>query len=577
MSISSTTTCVRSLLASPAVGDRARFAPIIEALGQRWTERSLKTGELDHNNPYTLGQLLPVLRRMSAGAPALLPDAIAALREAAGNPGVSLGGFPPNGFLTWWALVALESWGERDSQQCAPSLDWSAGELYRQLSLFTAQDDEADAYQLGYNLLIQRRFRRETTRDSVVAAALRALFAAQLETGIWEKKEPLLNYGASGDAYPFAFELLNALLREFQDAQTLLAEHEPALDRAVSWAQRNAYRVDVSLWRSGNLADNKEPESWATAEVYLFLQNYRTYLAGRILSLVMRETGRGHPARRPNPGSFTKLYQPSVELDGASGVLVGELLGERMLAPLQIASSAEQPYSLARNPRRKNLVRSGIFFGPPGTGKTTYAKAVAGYLGWPLLTITPADFAAEGLLLIPTVTRRLFDQLIELEDVVIFFDEMEELMRDRDGGGTFEQRFLTTSFLPALQDLRDNARCVYLVATNNVKAIDMAARAPRRFDFQIQIRPPCVEEKRRMLKCDYPDAYNAETLEEFSRVEVQKKIEWATLRETGDVFQRIVGGASARDALQTLTPALNGQIETLVKEAQEHNSFARVA
>src|ERR1700680_1462790 len=125
MSISSTTTCVRSLLASPAVGDRARFALILEALGQRWTEQSLKTGELAHNNPYTLGQLLPVLRRMSADAPALLPDAIAALRGAVGNPGVSLGGFPPNGFLTWWALVALESWGERDPQQCALSLDWS--------------------------------------------------------------------------------------------------------------------------------------------------------------------------------------------------------------------------------------------------------------------------------------------------------------------------------------------------------------------------------------------------------------------------------------------------------------------
>jgi ATPase family associated with various cellular activities (AAA) len=570
ISISSTTTCVRSLLASPAVGDHADFTPVVGRIEERYSKGELTTTGLDHNNLYTLGQLLPTLRRMVGDdeRPELVDDAVQILHKALGKEGVRLRDFPPNGFLTWWALVALDSWGEVDLKKCKRSLDWSTRELYRQLSLFTAEDDEADAYQLGYNLLIQRRFCRGETRDSVLVAALRALFGAQLETGIWEKKEPLFTYGASGDAYPFAFELLNAILREFQDAQASLVEHERALDQAVSWAERNAYQRGSSLWRSGHLADGKEPESWATAEVYFFLQNYRAYLAGQIFALMLRETGRGHSARIPNPGSFANLYQPRVRLDGAEP-LIGDLLKDRLLEPLLLSASAERRYSLARNPKRESLVRSGIFFGPPGTGKTTYAKAIARYLGWPLLIITPADFAAEGMLLIPTVARRIFDRLIELQDMVLFFDEMEELMHKRDGDGSFEQRFLTTSFLPALQDLRDNATCVYLVATNNFDDLDEAARAPRRFDFQFLVGPPAYSEKVRMLETDFPKAHKKTTLSEIKLAKA--KIEHATLRETRDLYRRIADGTPAREAIEGLTPMLEDRAQELEEEAKNNS------
>jgi ATPase family associated with various cellular activities (AAA) len=576
LSISSATTCVRSLLASSAIGDRADFSPVLNALEERNRERKLTTGDLPNNNPYTLGQLLPTLRRMvtDSARPTLVDDAVTALEQVLGNDGVSIDDFPANGFLTWWALVAVASWGELDLAKCAPSLDWSEQELYRQLSLFTAEDDEADVYQLGYNLLIQRRFRRDKTKDSVVAAGLRALFGAQLKTGIWEKKEPLFTYKTSSDAYPFAFELINAVLTEFQDSQAFLIEHEPALDQAVGWAERNAYQTDDPMWRSGHVADNADPESWATAEVYFFLQNYQSYLARRILALVLRETRRGRRAHRPNSSSFTGLYQPTVKLDDEEP-LVGDLIRTRMLEPLKLADGPEQRYSLARNPERNSLVRSGIFFGPPGTGKTTYARAIAEYLGWPLLTITPADFAAEGMLLIPTVARRIFDRLVELEDVVIFFDEMEELMHTRDdGAGTFEQRFLTTSFLPSLQDLRDNATCIYLVATNKVQSLDPAARAPRRFDFQFQVRPPAFAEKLRMLASDFPAADTEETRLELNRE--KEKVEWATLRETRDLFRRIEAGAAPRDAVAALAPSLRDEAAELDEDAK-NNSFGAAA
>ena len=574
LSLTSTATCVRSMLASPVVADQAAYTAILDHLQSRFEAEDLKTGSLEHGNPYTLGQLLPTLRRITpdGATPDLIPFAIERLRSATAATGVRIAPFPANAYLTYWSLVALDSWGGLNHGQAA-SLDWAESQLYRQLALFASADDEADAYQLGYCLLIQRRFRRDALKDSVNAAALASLFGALLPGGLWEKKERLFSYGSHGDAYPFTFELLNAILREFADAPEFLVAHETALERAAGWARRNAYGGDVPLWRSGHLADNAEPESWATAEIYYFFLNYHAYLADRILSGVMRETGRGRFARPPDNGSFQRLYQPAVVLpEDPDEPLLGDLLVERMLDPLRSPTSGRSQFSLARHPRRRSAPRSGIFFGPPGTGKTTYASAIASYLGWPLLTITPADFAAEGMLLIPTVGRRLFDRLLELEDTVVFFDEMEELMRTRAGeAGTFEQRFLTTSFLPALQDLRDQASCIYLVATNNFDELDEAARAPRRFDFQLQVRPPSFSEKLRMLERDFSAEAGAAVLDELTRA--REKVAWATLREARAKFRELVGDPTeARDLLEQWTPTLFARKDELETEA-ENNSF----
>ncbi|MGH9157921.1 MAG: ATP-binding protein [Acidimicrobiales bacterium] len=140
-------------------------------------------------------------------------------------------------------------------------------------------------------------------------------------------------------------------------------------------------------------------------------------------------------------------------------------------------------------------------FGPPGTGKTTYVGKIAEYLGWPLVVLDPSDFAQEGLPLIATVASRVFSELLELEDTVILFDEMEPLMHSRtDAGGSFEQKFLTTSLLPKLQELADRAACLFLVATNHLETVDQAALRPGRFDFRLQIMPPAYEEKLRLAR-----------------------------------------------------------------------------
>jgi hypothetical protein len=575
LSISSTATCIRSLLLSPEIGPNAEYGVVLGELETRAANKRLNTRGLRHGNVYTLGQLLPTLRRMvpdGSQDPPYLGWAVNRLQREIQRNGVRVEGqdFPANGFLTYWALVALDSWDRLDTKRAEPSLSWSQEELYRQLALFGAGDDEADPYQLGYNVLIQRRFQSQTLKDSVLASALESLFKAMLPGGLWEKKEPLFRYGGAGDAHPFTFELLNAILTEMRDAADLLAPHEEKLEQAVHWATRNAYGGDLRHWRSGHLAHNKAPESWATAEVYCYLQNYRGFLAERILVEVLRATGRGRAARAPYPRAFSELYQPPVKLDKQERLL-GEVLSDDMLASLLVQGT--QLFSLARNPLRKKLPRSGIFFGPPGTGKTTYAAAIARYLGWPLITITPADFAAEGLLLLPTVGRQLFDRLLEVEDAVIFFDEMEELMHNRSDGASFEQRFLTTSFLPSLQDLRDRASSIYIVATNNFEDLDPAARAPRRFDFQLAVLPPAFEEKLRLIGSQFNDQIPDEVTTAIDGH--REQITWATVGETADLAKKLVAApANAKPTLEQFAPVLFQDRTAWEKEVQ-YNTFHR--
>lgn len=250
----------------------------------------------------------------------LIEEATDRLRLEVGRDGVSmtLSGepdapprFPPNGYLTYWALGSLADWNALDGEAALPSLRWSEMELYRQIALFAAGNEErSDVYQLGYNLLVQHRFNRIGLGDSLVDLCLRTLFSAQLERGVWEKRNPLFRFGDRGEAYCFSFELLSTLLRQFRDESELLVPNESHLATASAWAERNAIsRYGPPVWRSGLVVEERKPESWATAEINAFLQLYASYLRWRIETVVLEQFD-GQPGLPADPHAFEGLYQP---------------------------------------------------------------------------------------------------------------------------------------------------------------------------------------------------------------------------------------------------------------------------
>lgn len=584
-SIASTASCIRALYLYPAFTSRDTidFSPLLEQMERRFKDGELKSSGLKHCNPFTVGVLLPALKQIGARPDSeLVLGCIRALKKDAAKPGVSIDGYPPNGYLTYWALRSLDAWSELDDE-AQPSLDWSTREFQEQINLFTSRDEESDAYQLGYNLLIQERFSKHPPRASIRDLGLQTLFSAQLDRGVWEKKDPLFVYGNYGDAYGFTFELLATLLHEYSRYPDVLAPYEPQLEKAFGWIQRNVMRTDVpesriAVWRSGNRVDDRRPESWATAEIYSFLRFYEGHLSSRIQTIVQRNLSHGLPSGQPNPEAFSSLYLPVVVLPNRKGEVfkLDSLLKEKVLDPLRVHNDP-LTYSLVRSTHPEHTYRSGILFGPPRTGKTSLVKEVARYLGWPLIILDPSDFVKDGLPLIHSVTSRIFKQLEELEDCVIFFDEMEELMRRRDAQylNSFEQRVLTTSLLPKWQELHDRAQCLFFVATNYLDVIDEAAKGPGRFDFWLQVLPPSIDEKRRMIEESIQSAsVRTQLLHDLESIE--NKLTWATTLEMRRLINELERpGSDVTAVLLKFEPRLirDDNERKKVEDEMHNNSF----
>jgi len=151
--------------------------------------------------------------------------------------------------------------------------------------------------------------------------------------------------------------------------------------------------------------------------------------------------------------------------------------------------------------------RSAIFFGPPGTGKTTLVSGLADAIGWKYIEIHPSHFVSEGLPNVQQTADGIFGKLMEVDHAVILFDELDELVRERDIEPDQFGRFLTTSMLPRLAELWTARKVLYFVATNHIEYFDRAVTRSGRFDAVIFLSPPTFEAKKNRVLDVLSDKY----------------------------------------------------------------------
>lgn len=168
--------------------------------------------------------------------------------------------------------------------------------------------------------------------------------------------------------------------------------------------------------------------------------------------------------------------------DAVSGMqLEKDLLEERLVVPLSRPDLAD----------RFGVVppRAVMLFGPPGTGKTTFAKAVASRLDWPFVELFPSRLSGEpgGL---AAALRQTFEVIGELEHAVVFIDEVEEIAARRGGEPPSPMQGVTNELLKLVAEFREREGRLLICATNFVRALDAAFLRHGRFDYVIPIGLP---------------------------------------------------------------------------------------
>ncbi|MEK7663598.1 MAG: GNAT family N-acetyltransferase, partial [Actinomycetota bacterium] len=174
-----------------------------------------------------------------------------------------------------------------------------------------------------------------------------------------------------------------------------------------------------------------------------------------------------------------------------------DLLEKRLVLPLSNASVAEQ---FGVEPPKAI-----VLFGPPGTGKTTFAKAIASRLEWPFVEVYPSRLAAspEGL---AGGLREVFEKIAELDNAVVFIDEVEEIASQRGGEPPSATQGVTNELLKLIPAFRERPGKLLICATNFIRAIDDAFLRHGRFDYVIPIGLPDQEARSAIWARFIPDS-----------------------------------------------------------------------
>jgi transitional endoplasmic reticulum ATPase len=161
-----------------------------------------------------------------------------------------------------------------------------------------------------------------------------------------------------------------------------------------------------------------------------------------------------------------------------------EMLERRLVLPLSDASLAEK---FGVEPPKAI-----VLFGPPGTGKTTFAKAVASRLNWPFVEVFPSRLVGDQNGLAGGL-REMFNSINELDNVVVFIDEVEEIASKRKGDPPSPTQGVTNELLKLIPTFREKQGHLLIVATNYIRALDDAFLRHGRFDYVIPIGLPDAE------------------------------------------------------------------------------------
>lgn len=143
-----------------------------------------------------------------------------------------------------------------------------------------------------------------------------------------------------------------------------------------------------------------------------------------------------------------------------------------------------------------------LLVGPPGTGKTMLAKAVAGEANVPFFSMSGSEFVEMFVGMGASKVRDLFKQAKEKAPCIVFIDEIDAIGKKRDGqiGGNDEREQTLNQLLTEMDGFEGNSGVMILAATNRPDALDPALTRPGRFDRRVPVELPDLKGREEILK-----------------------------------------------------------------------------
>ena len=257
---------------------------------------------------------------------------------------------------------------------------------------------------------------------------------------------------------------------------------------------KRLYEADVSFY--GEEIDQSSPIlvnilSWVLP--ILFFVALGEYMSRKL----MKRAGGKNAMSFGMGKSSAKIYVKSSE-----GIRFRDVAGEDE-AKENLSEIVEYLHNPARYKEIGASMPKGILLvGPPGTGKTMLAKAVAGEANVPFFSMSGSEFVEMFVGMGASKVRDLFQQAKEKAPCIVFIDEIDAIGKKRDGqiGGNDEREQTLNQLLTEMDGFEDNTGVIILAATNRPESLDPALLRPGRFDRRVPVELPDLKGREDIVK-----------------------------------------------------------------------------